>query len=136
MWQKGTYIPHTIIYIAYILFLTVTDNLQCIVYCIMWNIILWWIKLLTLTLFLQNREEDYKRRYLARLNLKIVLLLQILLLLVFFKKLNVLVLFHDICSVITMYWPAHPDDSQGIRVASVIELSVCLFSVLCSPQIF
>ena len=30
------------------------------------------------------------------------------------------------------YWPAHPDDPQGIRVASVIEFSVCLFSVLCS----
>ena len=33
-------------------------------------------------------------------------------------------------------WPAHPDDPQGIKVASVIEfsvcLSVCLFSVLCS----
>ena len=27
-------------------------------------------------------------------------------------------------------WPAHPDDPQGIRVASVIEFSVCLFSVL------
>ena len=32
-----------------------------------------------------------------------------------------------------IYWPAHPDDPQGIRVASVFEfsdcLSVCLFSV-------
>ena len=25
-----------------------------------------------------------------------------------------------------LYWPAHPDDPQGIRVASVIEFSVCL----------
>ena len=25
------------------------------------------------------------------------------------------------------YWPAPPDDPQGIRVASVIEFSVCLF---------
>ena len=25
------------------------------------------------------------------------------------------------------YWPAHPGDPQGIRVASVIEFSVCLF---------
>ena len=25
-----------------------------------------------------------------------------------------------------MYWPAPPDDPQGIRVASVIEFSVCL----------
>ena len=24
-------------------------------------------------------------------------------------------------------WPAYPDDPQGIRVASVIEFSVCLF---------
>ena len=24
------------------------------------------------------------------------------------------------------YWPAPPDDPQGIRVASVIEFSVCL----------
>ena len=31
-------------------------------------------------------------------------------------------------------WPAHPDDPQGIRVASVFEFSVCLsvcLSVLC-----
>ena len=27
----------------------------------------------------------------------------------------------------TGYWPAPPDDPQGIRVASVIEFSVCLF---------
>merc|ERR1711873_394040 len=27
------------------------------------------------------------------------------------------------------YWPAHPDDPQGIRVASVFEFSECLFSV-------
>jgi len=33
------------------------------------------------------------------------------------------------------YWPAHPDDPQGIRVASVIEFSVCL-SVLCSKYFF
>ena len=34
------------------------------------------------------------------------------------------------------YWPAHPDDPQGIRVASVIEFSVCsLFSVF-SPHFF
>ena len=26
-----------------------------------------------------------------------------------------------------LYWPAHPDDPQGIRVASVIEFSVCLW---------
>ena len=32
------------------------------------------------------------------------------------------------------YWPAHPDDPQGIRVASVIEFSVCLS--VCSGQIF
>ena len=25
------------------------------------------------------------------------------------------------------YWPAHPDDPQGIRVSSVIEFSVCVF---------
>ena len=31
----------------------------------------------------------------------------------------------------TVCWPAHPDYPQGIRVASVIEFSVCL-SVLCS----
>merc|ERR1711867_188264 len=30
----------------------------------------------------------------------------------------------------TVYWPAPPDDPQGIRVASVIELSVCLFVCL------
>ena len=24
------------------------------------------------------------------------------------------------------YWPAHPNNPQGIRVASVIEFSVCL----------
>ena len=24
------------------------------------------------------------------------------------------------------YWPAHPDDPEGIRVASVIEFSVCV----------
>merc|ERR1711867_394162 len=28
------------------------------------------------------------------------------------------------------YWPAPPDDPQGIRVASVIEFSVCLFVCL------
>ena len=27
-------------------------------------------------------------------------------------------------------WPAHPDDPQGIKVASVIEFSVCSLSVL------
>ena len=27
------------------------------------------------------------------------------------------------------YWPAQPDNPSGIRVASVIEFSVCLFSV-------
>ena len=33
---------------------------------------------------------------------------------------------------ITRYWPAHPDDPQRIRVASVIEFSVlCSLSVLC-----
>ena len=31
-------------------------------------------------------------------------------------------------------WPAPPDDPQVIRVASVIELSVCLS--VCSKQIF
>ena len=29
--------------------------------------------------------------------------------------------------VLCDYWPAHPDDPQGIRVASVFEFSVCLF---------
>ena len=29
-----------------------------------------------------------------------------------------------------MYWPAPPDDPQGIRVASVIEFSVCVFVCL------
>ena len=29
-------------------------------------------------------------------------------------------------SLFCFYWPAHPDDPQGIRVASVIEFSVCL----------
>ena len=33
------------------------------------------------------------------------------------------------------YWPAHPDDPQGIRVASVIELSVCV-SVCLSMCLF
>ena len=33
-----------------------------------------------------------------------------------------------------LYWPAHPDDPQGIRVASVIEFSVCVF--VYSKQIF
>ena len=33
-------------------------------------------------------------------------------------------------NIILYNWPAHPDDPQGIRVASVIEFSVCLFSVL------
>ena len=39
-------------------------------------------------------------------------------------------------------WPTHPDDPQGIRVASVFEFSVCLFVCLsvclsaCSLQIF
>ena len=28
------------------------------------------------------------------------------------------------------YWPAHPNDLQGIRVASVIEFSVCLLARL------
>ena len=28
-------------------------------------------------------------------------------------------------------WPAYPDDPQGIRVASVIEFSVCLSMDLC-----
>ena len=38
----------------------------------------------------------------------------------------------------TIYWPAPPDDPQGIRVASVFEFSVCLFVCLfvCSLQIF
>ena len=32
--------------------------------------------------------------------------------------------------IISLYWPAHPDDPQGIRVASVIEFSVlCLFLI-------
>ena len=31
----------------------------------------------------------------------------------------------------TVYLPAHPDDPQGIRVASVIEFSVCLSVDLC-----
>ena len=34
-----------------------------------------------------------------------------------------------------VYWPAHPDDPQGIRVASVIEFSVCL-SVCVSAYLF
>ena len=29
------------------------------------------------------------------------------------------------------YWPAQPDDPLTIRVASVMAVSVCLFSVLC-----
>ena len=33
----------------------------------------------------------------------------------------------------SIYWPAHPDEPQGIRVASVIEFSVCL--PVCSGQI-
>ena len=35
-------------------------------------------------------------------------------------------------------WPAHPDDPQGIRVASVIEFSVCgsVCVWVCSGQIF
>ena len=31
--------------------------------------------------------------------------------------------------IIQHCWPAHPDDPQGIRVASVFEFSECLFSV-------
>ena len=30
-------------------------------------------------------------------------------------------------NIILYNWPAHPDDPQGIRVASVIEFSVCLW---------
>ena len=43
---------------------------------------------------------------------------------------------------VTNNWPAHPDDPQGIRVASVIEFSVfSLFSIcslfsVCYKQIF
>ena len=34
----------------------------------------------------------------------------------------------NICMAeICEYWPAPPDDPQGIRVASVFEFSVCLF---------
>ena len=29
------------------------------------------------------------------------------------------------------YWPAHPDDPEGIRVASVIEFSVCVSVCVC-----
>ena len=38
----------------------------------------------------------------------------------------------DFCSklIFICNWPAHPDDPQGIRVASVFEFSECLF-VLC-----
>ena len=32
---------------------------------------------------------------------------------------------------IYMYWPAHPDDPQRIRLASVIEFSVCGSVCLC-----
>ena len=45
-------------------------------------------------------------------------------------------------NIILYNWPAHPDDPQGIRVASVFEFSVCLFVCLsvslfaCSLQIF
>ena len=31
-----------------------------------------------------------------------------------------------ICISQILYWPAPPDDPQGIRVASVIEFSVCM----------
>ena len=41
----------------------------------------------------------------------------------------------DYITFVGQYWPAPPDDPQGIRVASVIEFSVCL-SVLCSHKIF
>ena len=32
--------------------------------------------------------------------------------------------------VCLFYWPTHPNNPQGIRVASVIEFSVCLFVYL------
>ena len=35
-------------------------------------------------------------------------------------------MFQYIVQYITTYWPAHPDNPEGIRVASVIEFSVCL----------
>ena len=31
-------------------------------------------------------------------------------------------------NIILYNWPAHPDDPQGIRVASVIEFSVCVLN--------
>ena len=44
----------------------------------------------------------------------------------FFKCMLVFCMFLFIFVPISVYWPAHPDDPQGIRVASVIEFSVCL----------
>ena len=37
---------------------------------------------------------------------------------------------YEIINLIFNNWPAPPDDPQGIRVASVIEFSVCLFVCL------
>ena len=34
--------------------------------------------------------------------------------------------------VLVQYWPAQPDDLTGIRMASVIDFSVCSMSLLCS----
>ena len=34
------------------------------------------------------------------------------------------------------YWPAPPDDPQGIRVASVIEFSVCVFVFMFVYKVF